>query len=278
MASAPRGNRSQTSRLVATVVVALGWLSTCLGVPAAARVPLAARTISSTATFANPSEVIAANFPTFEIAASTSKFRRVRWFTPMPSDRIEVNTATALLYLFRNNTPVFATRVVVGRRGWDTPELQASIESVLFNPSWYVPRWIAASEILPKLRTNPGYLRRHNMVIQNGSVVQLPGPRNALGQLKFEMPNAYDVYLHDTPLKRLFDLNDRRQSHGCVRVQNPRQLAALLLGEPVAAINNAIALGYTHRQFLPTPMPVFIFYRPISAASATMQQEDVPVC
>ncbi len=196
----------------------------------------------------------------------------------VPPDRIEVNTATALLQLFRNNVLIFTTRVIVGGRGRHTPEFQASVESVLFNPAWYVPHSIATAEILPKLRTNPGYLRRHNMVIRNGSIVQLPGGNNALGQLKFEMPNAYGVYLHDTPLKRLFNLDDRRQSHGCVRVQNPRQLAALLLREPIEAINSDIALGHTHRKFLADPMPIFIFYGPISGASSAAWQEDVPVC
>jgi murein L,D-transpeptidase YcbB/YkuD len=116
------------------------------------------------------------------------------------------------------------------------------------------------------------------MVIRNGSVVQLPGPDNALGQLKFEMPNPHDVYLHDTPLKHLFNLNDRRQSHGCVRVQYPRHLAALLLQQPIEAIDNAIALGYTHRQFLANPVPIFIFYGPISTVSGSARLEDVPVC
>ena len=95
----------------------------------------------------------------------------------------------------------------------------------------------------------------------NGAIQQLPGAGTALGQLKFEMQDRFDVYLHDTPLKRLFARDNRRQSHGCVRVQNPRELAALLLQQPVAVINQGIALGYTNRRMLPASIPVFMVYQ-----------------
>lgn len=191
---------------------------------------------------------------------------RLRWLPrAMPPDRIEVNAASAQLLLFHNNVTVFATRVVVGEPDKQTPELQAEIKSVLFNPPWHVPHSIAVKEILPRLRSDPGYLARHGMVLQpDGSIVQRPGARSSLGQLKFEMPNPYAVYLHDTPLKGLFALDNRRQSHGCVRVENPRALASLLLQEPVGSVDEAISVGYTHRTYLPTPLPVFIVYQTVS--------------
>jgi murein L,D-transpeptidase YcbB/YkuD len=96
---------------------------------------------------------------------------------------------------------------------------------------------------------------------RNGAIQQLPGAGTALGQLKFEMPNRFDVYLHDTPLKNLFSRDNRRQSHGCVRVQNPRELAALLLQQPIDAINKGIAGGATSRRMLPAPVPVFLVYQ-----------------
>ena len=271
------GSRGRWFRIAATVAVT--WLSICVTSDVNAKMlddlaPLVFPVSASSRHAYRTLDVASNRAPAF-----AANLQRARWLpTIMPPDRVEVNTAAAMLQLFRNNVPVFTTRVIVGSRGRETPEFEASIESVLFNPSWYVPPSIAASEIVPKLRTNPGYLRRHNMIMRDGSVVQLPGPGNALGQLKFEMPNAYDVYLHDTPLKHLFNQNDRRQSHGCVRVQNPRQLAALLLQEPIEAIDNAIALGYTHREFLANPMPVFIFYGPISPASASARRDDVPGC
>ena len=95
----------------------------------------------------------------------------------------------------------------------------------------------------------------------NGGIQQLPGAGTALGRLKFEATNRFDVYLHDTPLKSLFKRDDRFESHGCVRVENPRELGALLLGEPVEAIDKAIARGTTARRMLPKPIPTFLVYQ-----------------
>jgi murein L,D-transpeptidase YcbB/YkuD len=188
---------------------------------------------------------------------------RLRWLPRvLPADRVWVNTANAQLVLYRDNQPVFTTRVVVGEVDKQTPEFQTTIDSLLFNPPWNVPTSIATKEILPKLAQDPDYLDHHHMVIRtNGAIQQLPGAGTALGQLKFEMQDRFDVYLHDTPLKRLFARDDRRQSHGCVRVQNPRELAALLLQQPVAVINQGIARGDTNRRMLPASIPVFMVYQ-----------------
>jgi murein L,D-transpeptidase YcbB/YkuD len=125
-----------------------------------------------------------------------------------------------------------------------------------------VPRSIAAKEIYPKLSQDPGYLERHHMIVRrNGLIQQQPGTNSALGQIKFEMPNRFDVYLHDTPMKNLFSTDNRRRSHGCVRVQNPRELASLLLQEPVDAINRGVAVGSTHRKSLPSTVAVFFVYQ-----------------
>jgi murein L,D-transpeptidase YcbB/YkuD len=190
---------------------------------------------------------------------------RLRWLPrQMPADRVVVNTARAELRLYRADKVAFTTRVVVGEIDKQTPEFSAKIENILFNPPWNVPSSIATQEILPKLANNPSYLENHNMQRRsNGGLQQLPGPGNALGQLKFEMPNRFDVYLHDTPTKALFNRDDRRRSHGCVRVQNPRDLASLLLGETVDGVNKSVALGYTHRRALPTPVPVFLVYQTV---------------
>ena len=95
----------------------------------------------------------------------------------------------------------------------------------------------------------------------NGGLQQLPGPNAGLGQIKFEMENRFDVYLHDTPSKDLFNRDNRRISHGCIRVQNPRELAALLMQQPIDTINQAIAMGGTTRRNLPAPVPVFVVYQ-----------------
>jgi murein L,D-transpeptidase YcbB/YkuD len=80
----------------------------------------------------------------------------------------------------------------------------------------------------------------------------------------FDMPNRFDVYLHDTPDRYIFNRNNRRISHGCIRVQNPRELAALLMREPIDRIDQGIAVGSTTRNNLPTPVPVFVVYQTAS--------------
>lgn len=188
---------------------------------------------------------------------------RLRWLPRrMPRDRVVVNAAIARLQLFRDDRPVFATRVVVGETDKQTPELQSTINDVLFNPPWNIPRSIAQKEILPKLAADSGYLASHHMRFRsNGAIQQEAGPYSALGRLKFEMNDRYDVYLHDTPTKSLFQAAARMISHGCVRVENPRVLAAMLLGQPVEAVDKGIAAGHTNRRMLPAPMPAFIVYQ-----------------
>jgi murein L,D-transpeptidase YcbB/YkuD len=166
--------------------------------------------------------------------------------------------------LYLANRPVFTTRVIVGQdvRQNQTPEFRVMTDGILFNPPWNIPEDIATDEILPKTSRDPDYLTRHNMVMQpNGLLQQLPGPDAALGRLKFEMDNRFGVYLHDTPDKNLFSRDDRRISHGCIRVQNPRELAALLMQQPIDKIDQEIATGETTRIDLPAPVPVFVVYQ-----------------
>jgi murein L,D-transpeptidase YcbB/YkuD len=188
---------------------------------------------------------------------------RLRWLPrQMPRDRVMVNAAIARLQLMRDDRPVFTTRVVVGEIEKQTPEFRTTIDSILFNPPWNIPRSIAQSEILPKLAADPGYLASHHMRVRsNGAIQQEAGPYSALGRLKFEMIDRYDVYLHDTPTKSLFQAAARMMSHGCVRVENPRALAALLLGQGPEVIDKGIASGRTHRRLLPAAIPIFIVYQ-----------------
>jgi len=125
-----------------------------------------------------------------------------------------------------------------------------------------VPASITKKEIAPKLKRDPGYLDRNHYVRVAGHLQQTPGPWNALGGVKFELPNPLDVYLHDTPAKPLFAKPLRAASHGCVRVQEARPLASILLGEswPADAVDQAIATGETKRVFLKTVTPVYLLY------------------
>jgi murein L,D-transpeptidase YcbB/YkuD len=219
-----------------------------------------AQTVRGKSERASPARVAAAEKRAQQLAIN---LERLRWLPRlMPVDRIVVNAAIARLQLLRDDRPVFTTRVVVGEMDKQTPELQSTIDGILFNPPWNIPRSIAQTEILPKLAADPGYLTSHHMRYRsNGAIQQEAGPYSALGRLKFEMNDRYDVYLHDTPTKSLFLAASRMMSHGCVRVENPRVLAALLLGEATEAIDKGIAVARTHRQALPAPMPIFIVYQ-----------------
>jgi murein L,D-transpeptidase YcbB/YkuD len=205
---------------------------------------------------------------------------RERWLPrPLPADRVWVDVPAQQLVLFRGDRPEFSTRVVVGDNSErnQSPEFDALIEASFFNPPWVIPRDIVAAEILPRLAREPDYLARNNMVLRpNGEVEQSPGPEAGLGFLLFDMPNRFDVYLHDTPDRFLFSRSNRRMSRGCIRVQNPRELAALLLRQPIEAIDRKIAAGGTSRTALPTPVPVFVTYQTVAAdAGGAMQfRED----
>jgi murein L,D-transpeptidase YcbB/YkuD len=189
---------------------------------------------------------------------------RERWLPRrLPADRVWVNVADERLVAYRGDRPVYATRVIVGQdeERNQSPEFQATIDGILFNPPWNIPQDITTDEILPKASQDPNYLAQHNMVmLPNGGLQQLAGPNSGLGQLMFEMKNRFDVYLHDTPSKNLFSREDRRISHGCIRVEDPRELAALLMQQPIDAINQTIATGSTAQSGLPEPVPVFVVY------------------
>ena len=184
-----------------------------------------------------------------------------------PATRIVVNVPAAALAYYRNGTPEITSRVIVGAPIHPTPVLAARLESVLFNPPWNVPSSIIENEIRPALKRDPRYLQRHGYAYWevNGGrqLVQVPGPKNSLGQIKFEMPNPDDIYMHDTPEQRLFAFARRTFSHGCVRVEDPRELARLVLdsGEwSPAAIDAAIAAKATRNVLLQRKIPVYMLY------------------
>ena len=179
-----------------------------------------------------------------------------------PASRIVVNIPSAELTLYRDGETALTSRVVVGDVDHPTPVLSARIISALFNPPWNVPTSITKKEIVPKIKHDPGYLERNHYVYVGSRLQQTPGPWNALGGVKFELPNPLDVYLHDTPAKPLFNRPVRTASHGCVRVQQARPLASTLLGDawPAEAVDGAIAAGQTKRVYLKVVMPVYLIY------------------
>jgi murein L,D-transpeptidase YcbB/YkuD len=153
---------------------------------------------------------------------------RRRWLKrDLAPERIEVNTAAAIMVYYRDDRPIHSNRVVVGSAENQTPSLERPFASVVANPPWTVPMGIARREILPK---GPGYLAANDMYInEQGWVVQRAGPKSSLGYVKFELRDSYAIFLHDTPSKGAFNLSVRQRSHGCVRVQNAVEFARLLL-------------------------------------------------
>lgn len=220
--------------------------------------------------------IVAAN----RLRAAEVNLERQRWLPRrLPADRVWVNVADQSLVLYRAGQPVFTTRVVVGDDATrnQSPEFRAMIEASFFNPPWVIPKDIVDAEILPRIARDPNYLARNNMVMRpNGEVEQLAGPEAGLGVIMFDMPNRFDVYLHDTPDRTVFNRDNRRLSHGCIRVQNPREFAALLMQRPVDAINEGIAAGGTTRHVLPTPVPVFVIYQTafVDAGGALQSRPD----
>ncbi|WP_296819535.1 L,D-transpeptidase family protein [Brevundimonas sp.] len=173
---------------------------------------------------------------------------RRRWLQrELNPERIEVNTAAAIMVYWHEGRPVHSNRVVVGTPANQTPSLERPFASVVANPPWYVPASIARNEILPR---GAGYLAANNMYVVNGTVVQRASPNSALGLVKFELRDSYAIFLHDTPAKALFRNAYRHRSHGCVRVENAVDFARLLLSpapEQLAIFDTALDAGDTTR-------------------------------
>jgi len=197
-----------------------------------------------------------------QIAANLERWR---WMArAMPATRVEVNVAGAEMKLLIDGTVTMRMRTVVGDAKHRSPILVAEAGSVLLNPPWRVPVSIIKKEIMPKVRSQPDYLEQNDMQWIGDHLVQAPGPKNALGRLKLEVRDRFDVYLHDTPAQAAFARDQRWLSHGCVRLERPLDLAlALLAGKPGAGredLEAAIAAGATHRIFLPQQVTVVLAY------------------
>jgi murein L,D-transpeptidase YcbB/YkuD len=199
---------------------------------------------------------------------------------------ILVNIADQELKVVKDGKTVHTARVVVGKPFTRTPVFSEKMKYIVLNPYWNVPPNIANNEYLPKLRRNPGVLKRERIRVFAGngdsgtevdpysvnwssfnrmpySLRQDSGAKNALGRVKFMFPNRFNVYLHDTPSKSLFERDLRVFSHGCVRVQNPLDLAELLLadqGWSRARIDAQIAQGGQRIINLKTQVPVHVTY------------------
>jgi len=185
---------------------------------------------------------------------------RRRWLARNPpATRIDVNTAAAELVYVRDGAPVWTTRTVAGTAQNATPAMGETFSQLVVNPPWNVPQGIAEREILPQ---GQAYLARNNMYVEDGRVVQRPGPNAALGLVKFDMVNPHAIYLHDTPAKALFQSEQRHRSHGCVRVEDAVEFARRLAAESgkAEAFDAALRSGETRVVTLDEDIKVRLLY------------------
>ena len=212
---------------------------------------------------------------------------RERWMNFDRGDRhVWVNLTDFSATIVDFDRVTFRTRSVIGKNVPDraTPEFSDVMEHMVINPSWYVPRSIIVGEYLPKLRANPGAVGHLQIIDSRGRVVgrgrsfaqysassfpfsmkQPPGPRNALGTVKFMFPNRHNIYLHDTPQKHLFGREVRAYSHGCVRLADPHDFAYALLAaqedDPKTFFDRIYRSGRETKVDLLKDVPVHLVYR-----------------
>ncbi len=184
----------------------------------------------------NDSVIAAMNVPVEErISQILINMNRAMWMPPAAdSNRLQVDIPSYMLYAYEGSNRVFEMPVIVGKEGNSTVMFSGDINEIVFNPDWKVPESIVKNEIVPAMKKDPNYLKKHHMEKTGGSdslptIRQLPGKENSLGRVKFLFPNSHDIYLHDTPDKNLFAKNDRALSHGCIRVADAKKLAEYLL-------------------------------------------------
>nr|WP_210528367.1 L,D-transpeptidase family protein [Rubellimicrobium arenae] len=226
--------------------------------------------------------------PTDRLRSVLVALERERWNAgPRGARHVWVNLTDFSAMIVDDEVPTFRTRAVIGGNAEDrqTPEFSDLMQFMVINPSWFVPRSIIVKEYLPQLQSNPnaaGHLRitdSSGRAIDRGAVnfgaytpsnfpfamSQPPGDSNALGVVKFMFPNPWNIYLHDTPAKDLFQRETRAFSHGCVRLADPRDFAYRLLArqtsDPQGFFQDKLRSGAETRVNLDQPIPVHLEYR-----------------
>ena len=253
---------------------------------------------------AGPATIAAVNVPArARLGQVLVAMERERWLNVDRGERhVWVNLTDFSAAIVDEGEVTFRTRAVVGKdvEGRETPEFSDVMDHMVVNPTWYVPRSIVVGEYLPKLRANRRAVSHLVVTDRQGRAVdrgrgfsqysartfpyamrQPPGPRNALGRVKFMFPNPHNIYLHDTPQKHLFARDRRAYSHGCVRLAEPEAFAHALLArqeeDPVATFERILRGGAEARINLEEPVPVHLVYRTAftDARGALHLREDV---
>lgn len=195
---------------------------------------------------------------------------RMRWMPNLPEGNgILVNIPQYKLHVFEKGEIVLDMNIVVGNAVTQTVIFSDEVKYVVFSPYWNVPRSIVRNEIYPAMQRNSNYLAQKNMEQTGFSqglpiIRQKPGNSNSLGRVKFIFPNSYNIYLHDTPSRNLFEEERRAFSHGCIRIQKPFEMADYLLKDDAEwsseKISQAMRTNSEKWVSLDNPVPVFISY------------------
>lgn len=217
------------------------------------------------------------------IDAVRANLERWRWLPrDLPARRIDVLVPFFELHLRNGAAAAVSHAVIVGARRTPSPSFGAAISSITLNPTWTPPSSIVTNELLPRFRRDPSAAAADGFDVLDraGQIVdptlvdwrarpfpytlrQRAGAGNALGRLRFDLPNPYAVYLHDTPSRGSFARSERALSHGCIRVAEPEALAAAVLADPAWSLETlqaAIESGETQTIQAPAPLPIYILY------------------
>ena len=296
--SASKLEPGQSGRAVVALrdrLVAMGYLTPHLGATYDSRMQAAVQQFQEDMGLeadgvAGPSTMQQINTtPEERLKSIVVAMERERWLNKpegLGKRHIKVNLTDFHAEILDDDKLTFTTRSVIGHQDLDrrTPEFSDMMTHMVINPSWYVPRSIIVGEYLPLLRSNPGAVSHLQIIDSRGRVVsrangfaqysassfpfsmkQPPGPRNALGSVKFMFPNKYNIYLHDTPSQHLFVREVRTYSHGCVRLDDPHDFAYALLAkqetDPVSYFKRVLNSGAETRVDLAEPVPVHLIYR-----------------
>lgn len=216
-----------------------------------------------------PGTVEALNVPAqYRLGQIAANLERYRWLPRTLGSRyILVNVPAFRFEGYQDNELALEMKVIVGAEYKDknTPTFSDRMEYVVFRPYWNVTPDIQEKELDPKIAADPGFMEANDYEYwQDGSrtaIRQKPGPKNSLGLVKFIFPNDFNIYLHDTPQRGLFDKDVRAFSHGCIRVEKPVELAQWLLGWSVDSVESAMKNEPNNKTVkLPHKVPVYIVY------------------
>jgi len=218
-----------------------------------------------------------------------ANLERLRW---LPDDLGEkyilVNLPEYKLRYYENDKIASEMKIIIGEIENSTPVLKDTLQYIVFNPTWRLPRSIAVEEVLPKIKSDSTYLNRNKFSLLKGSylskdtihpdsvdwtqiekdnfpfyIVRKPGPANPLGRVKFLFPNYHAIYLHDTPATHMFNYRERHFSHGCIRLERPFELASLLLNGRMTEeeISEVVESKETQSVIVPDEILVHFIYQ-----------------